>query len=106
MGADPPHPRYEPGGWRHPAGGTCPASGGGARRAVAAAAHRGLTNLAKPQKDPRMLKKLKKLGRSTLVQDTRGLTTVEYIVLLCLVVVVGFGVWKKFGGKVQEKVGG
>ena len=42
-------------------------------------------------------------GRS-LVRDTRGLTTVEYIIILCLIAVVGFGVWKKFGEKVQAKV--
>jgi Flp pilus assembly pilin Flp len=40
------------------------------------------------------------------VRDDRGLTTVEYIIILCLIAVVGFGVWQKFGAKVKEKVGG
>jgi Flp pilus assembly pilin Flp len=40
------------------------------------------------------------------LRDNKGLTTVEYIIILCLIAVVGFGVWKKFGEKVKEKVGG
>jgi Flp pilus assembly pilin Flp len=40
----------------------------------------------------------------SLLRDTRGLTTVEYIILLCLIAVVGFGVWSRFGGKVKERV--
>lgn len=50
-------------------------------------------------------KKSKRVKRS-LLRDNRGLTTVEYIIILCLIAVVGFGVWKKFGEKVKEKVGG
>jgi Flp pilus assembly pilin Flp len=50
-------------------------------------------------------KKAKRVRRS-LLRDNRGLTTVEYIIILCLIAVVGFGVWKKFGEKVKEKVGG
>jgi Flp pilus assembly pilin Flp len=50
-------------------------------------------------------KKTKRVRRS-LLRDNRGLTTVEYIIILCLIAVVGFGVWKKFGEKVKEKVGG
>ena len=42
----------------------------------------------------------------SLLKDTRGLTTVEYIIILCLIAVVGFGVWQSFGEKVKEKVGG
>lgn len=56
-----------------------------------------------------MLDRLKKtLHRLTAERsrDERGLTTVEYIIILCLIAVVGFGVWKKFGEKVKEKVGG
>jgi Flp pilus assembly pilin Flp len=44
--------------------------------------------------------------RRSLLRDQRGLTTVEYIIILCLIAVVGFGVWQKFGEKVKEKVGG
>jgi Flp pilus assembly pilin Flp len=43
---------------------------------------------------------------ASLLADTRGLTTVEYIILLCLVAVVGFGVWQKFGASVRDKVSG
>ena len=43
---------------------------------------------------------------ASLLADTRGLTTVEYIILLCLVAVVGFGVWQKFGTTVRDKVTG
>jgi len=39
-----------------------------------------------------------------LLEDTQGLTTVEYIIILCLIAVVGFAVWKKFGNTVKTKV--
>ena len=35
-----------------------------------------------------------------------GLSTVEYIIILCLIAVVCFGVWKKFGETVKETVTG
>ena len=41
-----------------------------------------------------------------LLHDERGLTTVEYIIILCLVAVVGFAVWKSFGDTVKTKVNG
>ena len=41
-----------------------------------------------------------------LLKDEQGLTTVEYIIILCLIAVVGFAIWKKFGETVKEKVGG
>ncbi|MGE0790775.1 MAG: Flp family type IVb pilin [Sandaracinaceae bacterium] len=41
-----------------------------------------------------------------LLSDERGLTTVEYIIILCLIAVVGFAIWRKFGETVKEKVGG
>lgn len=40
-----------------------------------------------------------------LLRDQRGVTTVEYIILLCLIAVVGFAVWKKFGETVKTRVG-
>lgn len=43
--------------------------------------------------------------RSLLV-DTRGLSTVEYIIILCLIAVVGFAIWQKFGSTVKTKVRG
>jgi Flp pilus assembly pilin Flp len=39
----------------------------------------------------------------SLASDTRGLTTVEYIIILCLIAVVGFAIWKKFGETVKTK---
>lgn len=41
-----------------------------------------------------------------LLADTRGLTTVEYIIVLCLIAVVGFAIWQKFGNTVKSKVRG
>lgn len=41
----------------------------------------------------------------SLLKDQRGLTTVEYIIILCLIAVVGFAIWKKFGETVKTKVG-
>lgn len=49
---------------------------------------------------------LRKLGRSRLGRDERGMTTVEYIIILSLIAVVGFGVWQKFGVTVRDKVQG
>jgi Flp pilus assembly pilin Flp len=50
------------------------------------------------------MKKSQKLAG--LLRDERGLTTVEYIIILCLIAVVGFAIWKKFGDTVKQKVGG
>ena len=35
-----------------------------------------------------------------------GLTTVEYIIILCLIAIFAFGAWKRFGSSVNEKVKG
>jgi len=37
--------------------------------------------------------------------DEEGLTTVEYALLMALLVVAAIGVWTTFGGKVKESVG-
>ena len=37
-------------------------------------------------------------------QDEEGLTTVEYALLLALLVVAAIGVWTAFGAKVEESV--
>ncbi|HEY8430244.1 MAG TPA: hypothetical protein VIL20_17805 [Sandaracinaceae bacterium] len=51
--------------------------------------------------------KMKKSQKLTgLLRDERGLTTVEYIIILCLIAVVGFAIWRQFGQTVKEKVGG
>ena len=41
-----------------------------------------------------------------LLADTRGLSTVEYIIILCLIAVVGFAIWQKFGNTVKTKTRG
>ncbi len=46
------------------------------------------------------------IGVRRLLEDQRGLTTVEYIILLCLIAVVGFAVWKQFGQTVEYKAKG
>jgi Flp pilus assembly pilin Flp len=40
----------------------------------------------------------------SLIRDTRGISTVEYLIILALVAIVGFGVWKNFGTTVKDKV--
>ena len=50
------------------------------------------------------------LGRhDTLISDKRGLTTVEYIIVLGLVAVVGIAAWQQFGetltGEIQAAEG-
>lgn len=50
-----------------------------------------------------MLTKPKSLKGKALLNDQRGLTTVEYIIVLVLIAVCGFAIWKKFGGTVKNK---
>ncbi len=38
-------------------------------------------------------------------RDTRGLSTVEYIIILVLIAVAGIGLWRAFGDTVSEKIG-
>lgn len=53
----------------------------------------------------KFIKTAPKKQMPSLLKDQRGVTTVEYIILLCLIAVVGFAVWKKFGETVKERVG-
>ena len=39
-----------------------------------------------------------------LCRDTRGLSTVEYVLILALIAVVGVGTWKSFGEQVNKYV--
>jgi len=41
----------------------------------------------------------------SLWTDEEGLTTVEYALLLALLVVAAIGVWSAFGAKVQSAIG-
>ena len=42
----------------------------------------------------------------SLLADTRGLSTVEYVILLCLIAVLGFAAWSKVGNTVKTKTRG
>jgi len=46
-----------------------------------------------------LLSKLQTLGR-----DERGLTTVEYAIVLCLIAALAVGAWSKFGGNVKSNL--
>jgi Flp pilus assembly pilin Flp len=41
--------------------------------------------------------KIESKHRASLAADKRGLTTVEYIIVLGLIAVVGIAAWQKFG---------
>jgi len=45
------------------------------------------------------LENIRKLGR-----DQQGLSTVEYTVLLVLIVAVSVGIWNKFGDALSDKL--
>ena len=36
-----------------------------------------------------------------LLREQRGLTTVEYVIVLCLIAVVAVGTWQTFGSNVK-----
>ena len=36
--------------------------------------------------------------------DARGLTTVEYTIVLCLIAALCVGIWKEFGGHVKDSI--
>lgn len=42
--------------------------------------------------------------RDSLVRDERGLSTVEYVIILVVVAVAAIGLWGKFGAAVKGKV--
>ena len=42
-----------------------------------------------------------RLSGISLVRDDRGLSTVEYVIILVLIAAIAIGTWKTFGGKVQ-----
>lgn len=39
-----------------------------------------------------------------LANDERGLTTVEYVIILVLIAVGAIGLWTAFGGKVNQRI--
>jgi len=44
-------------------------------------------------------------GRSfALLHDTRGLSTVEYVIILVLIAALAIGAWRQFGNSVKTKI--
>ena len=58
-------------------------------------------NIAKKNKSPKMKSNYEE--NSSLVQDTRGLSTVEYLILLVVIAVAGITVWKNVGKSISDK---
>ena len=54
------------------------------------------------------MKKIEKQNKQSekkgLLKDKRGLSTVEYIIILVLVAVGGIELWTKFGTTLEEKI--
>ncbi len=46
-----------------------------------------------------------KWSLSSIVRDTRGLSTVEYIILLVVIVVGSVGIWNEIGSDLVGKLG-
>lgn len=44
------------------------------------------------------------MARLQIARDERGLSTVEYVIILVLVAVMSIGVWRTFGTKVYDRV--
>jgi len=40
----------------------------------------------------------------TFTEDERGLTTVEYVIVLVLIAVGAIGLWTTFGGQVNKRI--
>jgi Flp pilus assembly pilin Flp len=41
-----------------------------------------------------------------LLADTRGVSMTEYLIIVCLVAIVGIAAWTKFGNTVRTRIGG
>lgn len=44
------------------------------------------------------------VGKGSLLRDDRGLSTVEYVIILVLIAAAAIGAWNTFGGKVKTKI--
>lgn len=44
------------------------------------------------------------LGKTSVLDDDRGLSTVEYVIILVLIAAAAIGTWQIFGGKVRDKI--
>jgi Flp pilus assembly pilin Flp len=54
-----------------------------------------------PLKGSVSMKILKRLRIARLSSDTRGLTTVEYVIVLAMIAVMSVGLWKTFGTAIK-----
>jgi Flp pilus assembly pilin Flp len=43
-------------------------------------------------------------GGTSLARDERGLSTVEYVIILVLIAAAAIGLWVSFGTKLREKI--
>ena len=41
---------------------------------------------------------------AALARDQRGLTTVEYAIILCVIIAVAVGTWDTFGGQIHDSL--
>lgn len=52
-----------------------------------------------------ILNRYRRLTRnSAIVKDDRGLSTVEYVIILVLIAAAAVGTWTKFGGTITGKI--
>jgi Flp pilus assembly pilin Flp len=51
-----------------------------------------------------MMNLMNRINSLKLLRDERGLSTVEYVVLLVLLVIMAVAVWNAFGGMVTRKL--
>ncbi len=42
--------------------------------------------------------------RPSLISDERGLSTVEYVILLCLIGVASLGIWSSVGSDIKTRL--
>jgi len=47
---------------------------------------------------------MKKNNVRAMIKDTEGLSTVEYVIILILIAVVGITAWRTFGNTVVNKI--
>lgn len=51
------------------------------------------------------MNRFRRMARQTsLVKDERGLSTVEYVIILVLIAAAAVGTWSKFGGTIMTKI--
>lgn len=48
----------------------------------------------------------RRLGKESILGDERGLSTVEYVIILVLIAAAAVALWVKFGEAVRERIEG